>query len=176
MNSVFKKLLWKLTLLSLFATIVGCAKRDHSTDQSVLVDIRNQSGLVLSTNSQILGAGDADSRTSGSYEWTMYLRSPEHYSITNLDGSKNIVRSVNVDDSSVKLMESVLKKRIDGPIDSYFGIFDTASYQWSYTVVRTSAGDYLDLRRLPKAGNGAHGVTRPTNPGLVTRFDSTTPF
>jgi hypothetical protein len=153
MNNVITKPLGKLTFLLSIMIIGGCAQKHLSTDQSVLVDIRTQSGLVLSTNSQILAAGDAESRTPGFYEWTVYLKAPEHYSITNMDGSKNIVRSASADDSPIRLIESVLKKRIEAPLDSYSGVFETALYQWQYTVVRTATGDYLDLRRLSKTGN-----------------------
>jgi hypothetical protein len=144
-------------LLVLLSVSCSQTKSPPLNSNQVLVDIKAQTGITLSTNAKVLEADDGESREPGFYEWTLYVKSPEKIPIPQSGALTNAMKNDRTAADSVKEVERHIGTRIVNPLSTVFSIWETSAGQCQGLLIQTSDGEYLHLRRF------LNTVVAPTN-------------
>ncbi len=137
-------------LLLLPLALSGCGPREAVVETSSLLEIQAQSGLNLPSTAQILAADDGGGRVGGYFEWVIYSASPREVAIPP-PGTNTGACVTNTTAVAVKAVERIAKKRIPDAFIAFSSNWESNGLEFQATVVKTPNGDYLYLRRFPKA-------------------------
>ena len=111
---------------------------------TILQDIRNHSGLIISTNAEILDASHGDPREPDDFRWTLFLKAPERISLP-LSGGVNEPISTTDTAISVKVLQLYVKAPILNPQVALSSDWHAQQFGFEAFVVRTPQGDYFHL-------------------------------